>query len=122
MSSKPEAAFPIAAIAVALWNESPEFGELLLANFRVKCPFIVPAFFPRLTGQSDMEYYKSLGYKYSDDGIVEDHLKFLKRITGLMRLYSSIIVTRQRQGVTQNHPHGLQFAWRWLAAMLNNGI
>ncbi|XP_043472198.1 nucleoporin GLE1 [Leptopilina heterotoma] len=120
VSSKPEAAFPIAAIAVALWNESPEFGELLLANFRVKCPFIVPTFFPRLTGQTDMEYYKSLGYKYSDDGTVEDHLKFLKRITGLMRLYSSIIVTRQRQGVTQHHPHGLQFAWRWLAAMLNN--
>ncbi|XP_051174424.1 mRNA export factor GLE1 [Leptopilina boulardi] len=120
VSSKPEAAYPIAAIAVALWNEWPEFGDLLLANFRIKCPFIVPVFFPRLTGQTDMEYYKSLGYKYNENGIVEDHIKFLKRITGLMRLYSSIIVTRQRQGIMKNHPHGLQFAWRWLAAMLNN--
>lgn len=119
VSSKPEAAFPIAAVAVALWNDFPEFGNILLANFRVTCPFIIPAFFPQLTGQSDKDYYKSLGCKYNEDGTVEDHMHFLKRITGVMRLYASIIITRKRQGVTQHHPHGLQFAWRWLAAILN---
>ena len=114
-------AFAIASVVVALWNDNPDFGELLLANFRVTCPFIVPAFFPQREGQSNEDYYKSLGYKYSEDGTVEKQDKFLKRISGLVRLYASIIVTNQRQGVTQSHPHGLQNAWRWLAAMLNNG-
>lgn len=114
-------AFAIAAVVVALWNDSPEFGELLLANFRVTCPFIVPAFFPQGEGQSNEDYYRSLGYKYSEDGTVERQDKFLKRISGLLRLYASIFVTLQRREVTQAHPHGLQNAWRWLAAMLNNG-
>ena len=114
-------AFAIAAVAVALWNDSQEFGELLLANFRITCPFIVPAFFPQKEGQLNEDYYKSLGYKYSDDGTVEKQDKFLKRVSGLMRLYAAIIVTKQRRGITQPHPHGLQNAWRWLAAMLNNG-
>ncbi|XP_033214285.1 nucleoporin Gle1 [Belonocnema kinseyi] len=120
VSSKPEMAFAIAAVVVALWNDSPEFGELLLANFRVTCPFIVPAFFPQGEGQSNEDYYKSLGYKYSEDGTVERQDKFLKRISGLLRLYASIVVTVQRREVTRAHPHGLQNAWRWLAAMLNN--
>ncbi|XP_014605198.1 PREDICTED: nucleoporin GLE1 [Polistes canadensis] len=119
VSSKPEMAFAIAAVTVALWNEHADFGELLLAHFHQICPFTVPVFMPKIEGQTNEEYYKSLGYKYSEDGTVEKQDKFLKRMSGLMRLYISITVTSQRKGITKRHPHGLRYAWRWLAAILN---
>lgn len=114
-------AFPVAMIVVALWNEHPDFGELFLAHLHEACPFTVPVFLQQQEGQSNEDYYKSLGCKYSEDGTVEKQDKFLKRMSGLMRLYASITVTRQRKDVTKIHPHGLQHAWRWLAAVLNTG-
>ncbi|XP_046745081.1 mRNA export factor Gle1 isoform X2 [Diprion similis] len=119
VSSKPEMAFSVAAVIVALWNDYPDFGELLLAYFYKTCPYLVPMFLPQQQGQSNEDYYKSLGYKYSEDGTVERQDKFLKRMSGLMRLYAALTVTRQRKLVTRPHPHGLQNAWRWLAAILN---
>lgn len=119
VSSKPEMAFPIAAIVVALWNEHEDFGQLFLAQLHEVCPATVPVFLPWQTAESDKEYYKSLGYKYSEDGIIEQQDKFLKRMSGVMRLYASITVTGQRRGVIKTHPHGLHHAWNWLAAIMN---
>lgn len=119
VSSKPEMAFPVAMIVVALWNEHSDFGELFLARLHEACPFTIPIFLLQQEGQSNEDYYKSLGCKYSEDGTVEKQDKFLKRMSGLMRLYASITVTRQRKGVAKTHPYGLQYAWRWLAAVLN---
>ncbi|XP_017886479.1 nucleoporin GLE1 [Ceratina calcarata] len=119
VSSKPKMAFPIAAVVVALWNEHPDFGHLLLSHFHDLCPFTVPVFIPKMVGQSNEDYYKSMGYKYSEDGTVEKHDKYLKRMSGLMRLYASIIITHQRKRIAKSNPHGLQNAWRWLAAVLN---
>ncbi|KAL6426770.1 hypothetical protein ACFW04_009244 [Cataglyphis niger] len=119
VSSKPEMAFPVAMIVVALWNEHADFGELFLARLHEACPFTIPIFLPQQEGQSNEDYYKSLGCKYSEDGTVEKQDKFLKRMSGLMRLYASITVTKQRKGVTKVHPYGLQHAWRWLAAVFN---
>lgn len=106
---------------IAIWNEHPDFGELFLAHLYKSCPFLVPVIIPPLEGQSNETYYKSLGYKYSEDGCIEKQDQFLKRISGIMRLYASIIVTNPKKGSYKNHPHGLQNAWRWLAALTNNG-
>lgn len=114
-------AFPIAAVVVALWNDYSDFGDLLLSHFHNICPFTVPVFMPRMVGQSNEYYYNSMGYKYAEDGTIEKHDKYLKRMSGLMRLYASIIITPQRRGVAKANPHGLQNAWRWLAAVLNIG-
>lgn len=114
-------AFPIAAIIVALWNDYPDFGDLLLSHFYNACPFTVPVFLPKMVGQSTENYYKLMGYKYNEDGTIENHDQFLKRMSGLMRLYSSIFITPQRKGINMNNPWGLQNAWRWLAAVLNIG-
>ncbi|KYM76071.1 Nucleoporin GLE1 [Atta colombica] len=119
VSSKPEMAFPVAMIVVALWNEHPDFGELFLAHLHEACPFTIPIFLQQQEGQSNEDYYKSLGCKYSEDGTVEKQDKFLKRMSGLIRLYASITVTKQRKNVTKIHPYGLQHSWRWLAAVLN---
>ncbi|XP_012273249.1 nucleoporin GLE1 [Orussus abietinus] len=119
ISSKPKMAFPIAAVAVALWNDYPDFGVLLLAHFHKTSPYTIPIFPARYEGQSDENYSRSLGYRDSENGDMETEDKYLKRMSGLMRLYVSIMVTRQRKGVTKDHPHGLRNAWRWLAATLN---
>ncbi|XP_034941554.1 nucleoporin Gle1 [Chelonus insularis] len=118
VSSKPEMAFGIAAVIAALCCDFPDLLELLLAHFRTICPYIIPVFLPRIQDQSNEDYYKSLGYKYID-GNVEKHDKFLNRMSGIMRLYASIIVARLRKNGPQKHPHGLNNAWRWLAATLN---
>ncbi|XP_046389622.1 mRNA export factor GLE1 [Ischnura elegans] len=120
VSSKPDAAFAIAAVIVALWNEFPDFGMLLIAHFHKECPYLVPFYIPQREGQSDEEYYKALGYRYMDDGTVEKQDKFLKRMSGIMRLYAAIIVTKQMRQYQHNpHPHGVENGWRWMAATLN---
>ncbi|XP_008547001.1 mRNA export factor GLE1 [Microplitis demolitor] len=118
VSSKPEMAFGVAAVTVALCCDFPDLMGLLLAHFRTICPYICPVYLSQLPGQSNEDYYKSIGYKYID-GVIERQDKFLCRISGIMRLYSAIIVTNLRRGVNCPHPHGLQNAWRWLAATLN---
>nr|CAD7458626.1 unnamed protein product [Timema tahoe] len=122
VSSKPEAAFAIAAILVSLWVQFPDFGQLVLAHFHRECPYLVPLFMPQVENQSNQDFYKSLGYRYSEKGEVETQPKFLKRMSGVMRLYTAIMVTRlRRQDQNKPHPHGLKQAWRWLICMLNLG-
>lgn len=118
ISSKPELAFPFAAIAVALWNDWPDFGELILAFFRTKCPFFIPILPKTQPGQSEDDYVKLIGWKSTESGF-EKPEQYWKRIGGMMYLYASIIVTKQRKNLNKPHPHGIAFAWRWLAATMN---
>ncbi len=59
--------------------------------------------------------FRALGYNYKD-GEVEKQDKFLKRMTGIMRLYASIMVAPPLRG---QHPHGVENAWRWLTEVMN---
>lgn len=117
ISSNPEAAFCYAAVIVALWNDFPDFGKLVLAHFYEDCPYLLPWYVPRSAEQTNEEYYKNQGYKYID-GVIEKQDKFLKRMTGMMRLYAAIFVTKPKREHTAN-PHGLSHGWRWLASILN---
>ncbi|KAL7289651.1 hypothetical protein TKK_0016380 [Trichogramma kaykai] len=119
VSVKPELAFPFAAIAIALWNDWPDFGELLIARFHVKSPFFVPVFLSQSSDQSETDYYKLLGCKFNDNGTPEKPDQFWKRLGGVMYMYASIIITKQRKGIDKPHPHGVGNAWRWLAATVN---
>ncbi|XP_065221304.1 mRNA export factor GLE1 [Planococcus citri] len=115
--TKPEYAFAFASLILALWVEFENFGDLLLGNFMKKCPYTIPAYWPQFSDQTDKEYYLKLGYRYNDDGVVEDQNSFLKRMTGMLMLYTAIMISEPRHG--KPHPHGIRFAWRWLAAALN---
>lgn len=117
ISSNPEAAFNYAAVLVALWNDFPDFGKLVLAHFYEVCPYLVPWYVPRTADQTTEDYYKTQGYKYTD-GVPEKQDKFLKRMTGIMRLYSAIFITKPKRGQNKN-PHGMSEAWRWIASILN---
>lgn len=117
ISSNPEAAFNYAAMIVALWNDFPDLGKLILAHFYENCPYLVPWYVPRTPDQTTEDYYKSQGYKYID-GVPEKQDKFLKRMTGIMRLYSAIFITKPKRGQNKN-PHGMSEAWRWISSVLN---
>ncbi|KFQ29517.1 Nucleoporin GLE1 [Mesitornis unicolor] len=119
VASHHDSAFPIAVVASGIWELHPRVGELLLAHMHKKCPYSVP-FYPALKeGASMEECQRMLGYKVKDSKM-EEQDQFLKRMSGLIRLYAAIIQLRWPYGSKQGtHPHGLNHGWRWLAQMLN---
>ncbi|XP_056394992.1 mRNA export factor GLE1 isoform X1 [Hyla sarda] len=119
VASHHESAFPIASVASALWERYPIVRELFLANLHKKCPYAVP-FYPTCSEDTPpMEYKRLLGYKVKDS-VVEEQDSFLKRMSGMIRLYAAIMQVRwpfdSHQG---NHPHGLNHGWHWLAQTVN---
>ncbi|XP_076472943.1 uncharacterized protein LOC143302244 [Babylonia areolata] len=118
VSSNHESAFAIAAVAVGLWKEFPDVGDLIMAHLQALCPYVLPFYPPRLPNQSSEEYHKSLGYKIVD-GNIEQQDKFLRRMSGILRLYAAILVTSPPQGLNHAHPWGLEHAWVWLTRSLN---
>ncbi|XP_067868224.1 mRNA export factor GLE1 [Heterodontus francisci] len=119
VASHHEAAFPIAVVASGIWESHPKVGDLFLAHLHRKCPYAVPFFPSWKDGLPKEEYQRLLGYRVLDNG-VEQQDNFLKRMSGMVRLYAAIILLRWPCGAKQGeHPHGLNHAWRWLAQMLN---
>ncbi|XP_013929474.1 PREDICTED: nucleoporin GLE1 [Thamnophis sirtalis] len=119
VASHHEAAFPIAVVASGIWELHPKVGTLTLAHLHKKCPYAVP-FYPAMKEGTPLEeYQRILGYQVKD-GKVEPQDNFLKRMSGMIRLYAAILQLqwpyRDKQGT---HPHGLNHAWRWLAQILN---
>lgn len=114
-----EAAFPIAVVASGIWELHPRVGDLLLAHLHSKCPYSVP-FYPAFQeGMVLEDYQRSLGYRLQDSTLEQQH-SFLKRMSGMIRLYAAIIQLRWPAGnPQQTHPHGLNQGWRWLAQILN---
>ncbi|XP_032828859.2 mRNA export factor GLE1 [Petromyzon marinus] len=119
VASQHKAAFPIAAVAISLWDRHPALGELLLAHMHRKCPYTVPVFNLPTPGQNQEDFFRSLGYCY-DGKTLEKQDLFLNRMSGMMRLYAAIIATPvPSPSMNKSHPHGLQYGWRWIAQMLN---
>jgi len=58
ISSNHESAFPVAAVAIGVWCECPAVGELLLAHFHRRCPYLVPYHVPKKEGQTSEQYYR----------------------------------------------------------------
>lgn len=115
VASKPEGAFPIAAVAVALWQRYADLGTLLLAHFHLRCPYLVPYYIPQQEAESQEDHYKALGYVYND-GVIEKQDKFLNRMSGLVRLYAAILISPPQHG---SHPHGIEHGWIWLSNIIN---
>jgi len=117
VSSNPESAFCYASVILSLWNDFPDFGRLLLAYFYEMCPYLVPYYIPKQVGETDEEFYRKLGYQYSN-GEVERQDKFLKRMTGIMKLYFAIMIAKPKRGQSMS-PYNLRHGWKWLASLLN---
>jgi len=114
-----KSAFPAATLALALWDKYPEFGKLLLAYMFEMCPFLVPFHPQQSAGQTDQAYYVSLGYKY-EQNTIEKQDKYLKRMSGIARLYAALSVSHTPKASTAStHPHPLARVWAWLASICN---
>ncbi|XP_049435355.1 mRNA export factor GLE1 [Epinephelus fuscoguttatus] len=119
VASHHEAAFPIAVVASGVWELHPRVGDLILAHLHKKCPYAVPHYPPMKDGTPVEEYQRILGYRVDDAG-VEGQDSFLKRMSGMIRLYAAVIQLRWPYGSKHGSaPHGLNQGWRWLAQMLN---
>ncbi|XP_060927940.1 myosin-13-like [Limanda limanda] len=119
VASHHEAAFPIAVVASGIWELHPRVGDLILAHLHKKCPYAVPHYPPMKDGTSVEEYQKILGYRVDDSGI-EGQDSFLKRMSGMIRLYAAVIQLRWPYGSKQGSaPHGLNHGWHWLVQMLD---
>lgn len=114
VSVKTVTAFEIASVAVELWQLYPDFGILLYARFKQRCPCLIPYNTAKTTDESDEEYYKSLGYIYTD-GVVEKHDKYIIRMTGIIRLFAAIIATETKSGKAL----GIGQAWMIIATTVN---
>lgn len=114
ISSNPQAAFPVATVIVSLWKLVPEFGQIFLAYTFKESPFLVPYFIPQKRGQSVEEYSKTLGYRVTD-GAIENQDMYLKRQSGIARLYSAVMVTSGRRADGPQHPYSIENGWIWLS-------
>ncbi|CAH1405014.1 unnamed protein product [Nezara viridula] len=114
VSSKPDAAFAIASVALAIWGDFPDFGNLLVAAFYEACPYLIPIYWDKEEGMSDVEYYKKLGFRYVDDERDEINV-FLKKQGGIARLYFALMVAHMKSRSVHEHPWGAWQAWRWIA-------
>lgn len=112
------AAFPIAVVASGVWELHPIVGKLILAHLHKMCPYAVPYYPPMKEGMSVEDYQRILGYRV-DDSKVEEQDSFLKRMSGMIRLYAAIIQLKWPYNKQGPHPHGLNHGWRWLAQILN---
>ena len=64
-------------------------------------------------------FCRSLGYIVKDGGEVEQQDKFLRRMSGFVRLYAAITISSAPSSQRPNHPHGVNAAWSWLARIAN---
>ena len=58
VSSKPESAFALAAVLLALQLEFPELSDLTLAHCQARCPYLVPLYPAQLDGDTNEQYYR----------------------------------------------------------------
>ncbi|CAI7995894.1 Nucleoporin GLE1, partial [Geodia barretti] len=99
VSSQSNAAFLFAMVAVSLCVSFPDLRDLILAHFHASCPVLVP-FYVTSKDLSDNDRCRLLGYKVSSDGQVEGEDSYLRRMSGIVRLYAAILQTP-----TKPRPH-----------------
>jgi len=110
-------AFSIGAVITGIWQNHPRFGELYLAHLHQRCPYTIPAHWPKRGDEDNTAYLKRLGYSVDGEG-VEEKEKFLEKMSGAVTLYAAIIQSPPPH-VTKPHPHGLDHGWVWLARLIN---
>ncbi|XP_023167375.2 nucleoporin GLE1 [Drosophila hydei] len=118
ISSNPQAAFPFASVIVTFWKLLPDFGKIFLAYMYKESPYLVPYVIPQQPDQSPEQYLKTMGYRITENNELEKPDMFLKRQTGIARLYAAVIITPGRQADGPNHCFGLEEAWRWLTHIM----
>jgi len=112
-----QAAYEIVAVVTRLWSVHQQFGKVLFAEIKHKCPLLVPFSYPVAKSLTYEELdHKSFGYKIDSAGNIESNAKFLKRMTGIVRLYAALIVASTKHDLPAI---GLSQAWIFVSGTLN---
>jgi nucleoporin GLE1 len=108
-------AFPLAEVAVAVAAAHPDFAHLLLGRLHAVCPLTIPLYWGYRAGGSEPQYLALLGYKPGDSGNNESTDEYVARMQGYVMFYAAFT-----QSDNPMNPHGLQFAWAYIARLLNS--
>lgn len=114
VSIKTESAFELAVIVIKLWSVHPQFGKILFAEMKQRCPFLIPFKYHGKHLNSVKQLDKKLiNYNFDSAGNVESNFKHL---TGIVRLYAAIIFISSKfdQSII-----GLSHAWVFVSTILN---
>lgn len=103
-----------ASLIVRIWQLYPEVGELILFKLYETCPFLVPLPVRRDSSQTDEEFNRSIGIRHKEGGTQEPVDKYLTRMGAAAQLYGRVISVQ-----IENHPHGIQEGWKWIARTLS---
>lgn len=102
----------MAAVIVLLWGKHPTFGYLFHAMIQEKCPFIGVFYPEREKDESETSHLIASGYVFGPDGqTLESEESYLNRMRALVRIYAAIVASN----MGQDHPHGIDRGWIWLA-------
>ncbi|KAK2636620.1 hypothetical protein Ddye_031412 [Dipteronia dyeriana] len=115
--SPDNAAFACGHVIVMVTSQVPVAMDLLLGEFHKACIYTVPKHmaFSKSAFGSREAYYKTIGYQ-EEDGKIESHKDYLRRLESYMRLYAALVQT-EIPGL--QNAHGLKEGWAWLARFLN---
>ncbi|KAL5824978.1 hypothetical protein ACOSQ3_021041 [Xanthoceras sorbifolium] len=115
--SPDNAAFACGYVIVMVTSQVPNAMDLLLSEFHKACIYTVPKHlvYSESAFGSREAYYKTIGYR-EEDGKIESHKDYLRRLDSYMRLYAALVQT-EIPGV--QNAHGLKEGWAWLARFLN---
>lgn len=117
ISVKTRVAYEIAAVMSKLWVVHQQFGKILFAEMKQRCPLLVPFCYPVAKSLTVEQFdHKSFGYKFDSSGNVESHCKYIKRMTGIVRLFAAFILTSSKY---DQPVIGLSQAWIFIAGTLN---
>ncbi|XP_055682518.1 mRNA export factor Gle1-like [Lutzomyia longipalpis] len=102
VANNAKAAFPIAAVVVAVWQKFPKFGDFFLPYVYRECLYL--------------EIKDNAQDGKTSDNSQDTQDVQLKGIAGVSRLYAAILITKPPNG--EDHPHGLKNGWLWLSEVV----
>lgn len=115
VSSVHKAAFPMGAVIALLWSKFEVFGQLFIGFLQEKCPLALPYYPKKDKSESDINHLIACGYTFGKENTLESEESYISRMRALIMIYGAIIQTN----LSQNHPHGIRHAWKWLSRILN---
>ena len=110
-------AYPIAQVVLLLSLSDNNFNNIFLAALTERCVYIIPLYLDRKSYNSMSQYKQALGYASS----TEDEEKYFERMSGYIALYAAYVQSQPPQNQANViHPHGITYAWKWLARLCNH--
>ncbi|CCK67930.1 nucleoporin GLE1 KNAG_0A02410 [Huiozyma naganishii CBS 8797] len=112
---KPESATPLAKLSCFLLQQFPELGELLMARFVKKCPYVIG-----YTCAIETEKGRSsMGWKRKSDDKWESDTSYDERMAGMMTLFAAITMLPESNQQPVNEKWSVVASWQIVARMAN---